>query len=92
MIKSFKCKETSKIFTRAGSKRFATIEKIALRKLLQLEVAGRIEDLMVPPANWLEKLGGNRAGQDSIRINRKWRICFSWIDQDAYDVEIVDYH
>lgn len=68
------------------------IETVALRKLAMLEAASSLEDLKVPPGNRLEKLVGNREGQYSIRINGQWRICFRWLDGDAYDVEIVDYH
>ncbi|RMG42900.1 MAG: type II toxin-antitoxin system RelE/ParE family toxin [Candidatus Dadabacteria bacterium] len=92
MIKSFKCKETEKIFRRKGSKRFKSVQKVALRKLLLLEGAGRIDDLRVPPGNRLERLKGARKGQYSIRINDRWRICFRWADGNSYDVEIVDYH
>jgi len=91
MIRSFKCRETERILRRVGSRRFHSIEKLALRKLLQLEASERLEDLRIPPGNRLEKLSGNRAGQHSIRINDQWRICFRW-DRGAWDVEIVDYH
>lgn len=66
--------------------------KIAYRKLLMIHAASSINDLRVPPSNHLELLKGDRKGSHSIRINEKWRICFKWIHQDAYDVEIVDYH
>lgn len=93
MIKSFKCKETNKIFHRHFSKKLPTdIHKIALRKLRMLNRANILNDLKVPPGNRLELLHGDREGQYSIRINDQWRICFKWCDQDAYDVEIVDYH
>lgn len=92
MIRSFRCHHTRRIFEREGSKRFRAIEKLALRKLVQLEAAECLEDLRVPPGNRLEKLAGNRAGQYSIRINDQWRICFHWVDNAAHDVEIVDYH
>ena len=65
---------------------------MALRKLIMIDNAGCLEDLRVPPANHLEALHGNREGQYSIRINEQWRICFAWDGQDAFDVEIVDYH
>lgn len=68
------------------------IQQRALRKLLQLQVANRLEDLRVPPGNRLEALIGSRQGQHSIRINDQWRICFIWREDGAYDVEIVDYH
>lgn len=93
MIKSFRCKETEKVFLRQRSARFsADIYRIALRKLLLLDASDRLEDLRIPPGNRLEKLTGNRQGQHSIRINDQWRICFRWADGDAYEVEIVDYH
>lgn len=68
------------------------VQRIAQRKLAILDAAESIEDLRVPPGNRLERLGGDRAGQHSIRINDRWRICFVWRDGDAYDVQIVDYH
>lgn len=68
------------------------MQQIALRKLRMLNNAKNINDLRIPPANRLEKLAGDRAGQYSIRINDQWRICFIWEDSDAYDVEITDYH
>ncbi|MDF2867109.1 MAG: plasmid maintenance system killer [Gammaproteobacteria bacterium] len=68
------------------------IHQRAYRKLLMLNNAASIEDLRLPPSNHLEKLSGNREGQYSIRINGQWRICFVWQGNDAYDVEIVDYH
>lgn len=93
MIQSFKCKETQKIWLREGSFKLPnTIERVALRKLLQLQKAKGLGDLKVPPGNRLEALKGNRLGQYSIRINDQWRICFRWHKEDAYDVEIVDYH
>jgi toxin HigB-1 len=93
VIKSFKNKETAKIFRRQRSKKLPhDIQQIALRKLRMLHRAQSFQDLRVPPSNHLEKLSGDRAGQYSIRINDQWRICFVWLDQDAYDVEIVDYH
>ena len=92
MIRGFKCKETQRLFQREGSRRFHAIESLALRKLLHLEAAERIDDLRIPPGNRLEKLSGNRVGQHSIRINRQWRICFRWDQAGAWDVEIVDYH
>jgi len=68
------------------------MERLARRKLLYLHAAQRLEDLKIPPGNRLEQLRGNRAGQYSIRINDQWRICFSWKDNRAYEIEIVDYH
>ena len=93
MIKSFRCKETEKLFQRQGRVRFpADIHRAALRKLLVLDAAENLEDLRFPPGNRLEKLTGNREGQHSIRINDQWRVCFCWSEGDAYEVEIVDYH
>jgi proteic killer suppression protein len=68
------------------------VARAALRKLRMLDAATRLDDLRIPPANRLEKLAGNRAGQHSIRVNDQWRVCFRWDGSDAYDVEIVDYH
>jgi len=92
MIRSFRCRETKGIFERRRSKKFGSFQEVALRKLLLIEAAAAIEDLRIPPANRLEKLRGDRAGQYSIRITDQWRICFEWRDGHAYLVEIVDYH
>ena len=93
MIKSFKCKETLKIWEGNKSKKFPPdIQNRALRKLAQLDAAATLDDLKIPPSNHLEKLHGNRKGQMSIRINNQWRICFEWQDGEASEVEIVDYH
>ncbi len=93
MIKSFRCKETEKIFERRHSKKFpAKLQRVALRKLVILHAAGKLDDLRIPPANRLEKLSGRRRGQHSIRVNDQWRVCFRWRNGDAFDVEIVDYH
>ncbi len=93
MIKSFKCRETEKIWNGRISRRLAQdMQQVARRKLRMLNNAVELNDLRVPPANRLEGLRGNRAGQHSIRINDQWRICFEWRDGDAYNVEIVDYH
>ena len=93
MIKSFADAETQKVFDRQFSKKLpADIQSVALRKLRMLSNAHAINDLRSPPANRLEKLGGDREGQHSIRINDQWRVCFVWQDGDAYDVGIVDYH
>lgn len=93
MIKSFKSAETQKIFARQRSRKLPPdIQQTALRKLRMLNNATSLNDLRVPPANRLEKLSGDRAGQYSIRINDRWRICFEWHDGDAYNVEIADYH
>jgi len=93
MIKSFKDKETEKVYSREGSSKLPRdIQQIALRKLRMINNAKNLNDLRIPPANRLEKLKGTRAGQYSIRINDQWRICFTWQEADAYDIEITDYH
>ncbi len=93
MIKSFSSKETQKIWEGQFSKKLPPdIQRIARRKLRMLNNSRIINDLKVPPANNLEQLKGNRKGQYSIRINDQWRICFTWKNEDCYDVEIVDYH
>ena len=92
MIISFRDKQTEALANGSRVPRFASFERIALRKLRQLEIAGRLEDLRVPPGNHLELLKGDRVGQMSIRINDKWRICFRWSPAGPEDVEIVNYH
>ena len=93
MIKSFADAETQKVFDRQFSKKLpGDIQSVALRKLRMLNNAHAINDLRSPPANRLEKLGGDREGQYSIRINDQWRVCFVWQDGDAHEVGIVDYH
>lgn len=93
MIKSFRCKETKKIWNQQFSRHFPeNIQKIALRKLFMIQRAKELIDLSVPPANRLEKLKGDRSNQYSIRINDQFRICFIWNESNAYEVEIVDYH
>lgn len=93
MIKSFKCKETERIWNEIKSRKFpADIQNRALRKLNMLDSALTLNDLRNPPGNHLETLSGNRKGQMSIRINKQWRICFMWGEGEATEVEIVDYH
>ena len=93
MIITFRCQETEKIFNRQISKKFSQdIQQRARKKLLMLDSAIHLDDLRIPPANRLEALKGDRKGQHSIRINNQWRICFVWKDDNAYEVEIVDYH
>ena len=93
MIRSFKCRETEKVFqyqrTLAWSE---AVRKAALRKLSMLDSASSLLDLRSPPANRLEKLRGHREGQYSIRVNDQWRVCFEWRGGHAWNVEIVDYH
>jgi proteic killer suppression protein len=93
MIKSFRDKDTERIFKRLRVKRFALpLQKLSQRKLDMIDGAESIGDLRLPPGNRLEKLPGHRKGQYSIRINDQWRICFKWRVGHAFDVEIVDYH
>jgi len=93
MIKSFKNKETERVYNREGSKKLPKmIQQTALRKLRMLNNVKNLTDLKTPTANRLEKMKGDRQGQLSIRINDQWRICFIWINRNAHDVEITDYH
>lgn len=92
MIRSFKCEYTEALSKGHMVKRFVNIAKVARRKLRQLEIANRLDDLRIPPGNRLEALKGGRSGQYSIRINEQWRVCFLWSNGFAEDVEIVDYH
>ncbi|PYU57464.1 MAG: excinuclease ABC subunit A [Acidobacteria bacterium] len=92
MIQSLGSRETDKLFHYHHRKRFRAIERVALRKLLQLHAATELRVLASPPGNQWKALRGDRKGQHSIRINDQWRICFVWRDSHCYDVEIVDYH
>ena len=92
VIVSFADKETEHLATGRRVRRLASVESVARRKLRQLEIAGRLDDLRVPPGNRLEALKGDRKGQMSLRINDQWRICFVWHDDGARRVEIVVYH
>ncbi len=93
MIESFASEETQKIFLGQISRKFPKdIQRTARRKLIYLDDAEDLQDLLAPPGNRLEKLKGGRTGQHSIRINDQWRICFTWSDNKAENVEIVDYH
>lgn len=92
MIRSFRCKETERLFQRQSVRRFKAIEPVARRKLEMLEAAQRLDDLRVPPGNRLEALKGDRKGQHSIRVNDQFRICFIWREGGPEMVEIVDYH
>ena len=93
MIKDFGDRDTQRLFARESVPRFPSdLHRTMLRKLVVVDAAEALEDLRSPPGNRLEKLKGDRAGRHSIRINDQWRICFRWVDGDAYEVELVDYH
>lgn len=93
MIKSFADRTTAALFDDRRVRSVAEpLRRQARRKLLLLDTAGSVEDLATPPGNRLERLGGNRRGQWSIRVNAQWRICFRFEDGDAWDVEFCDYH
>lgn len=92
MIGSFRSRDTEDLFHDREVARFRAIESTVRRKLLYLHRARSLQDLQVPPGNHLERLKGDRAGQHSIRINDRWRLCYIWKEGDAYEVEIVDYH
>ena len=92
MIKTFRCPDTEALSKGNPVKRFSNLAAVARRKLRQLEIAERLEDLRIPPGNRLQALKGDREGQYSIRIHDQFRVCFQWTDSGAEDVEIVDYH
>lgn len=92
MIRSFRDADTEALAHGRNVRRFVNIEAVARRKLRQLQIAERIEDLRIPPGNRLEALRGDRVGQYSIRVNDQYRVCFRWTPAGAEDVEIVDYH
>jgi len=93
MIASFTDRDTQRLFDRQPVRRFPTLlRSVLLRKLLLLDAAVALDELRVPPGNRLEKLKGDRVGQQSIRVNQQWRVCFRWKDGAAHNVEIVDYH
>ena len=92
MIGSFKDEEAKRIFLREKSRRYASLSRVILRKLLQIEAVFDLEQLQAPPGNRLERLRGDRAGQHTIRINDQFRICFLWKDGYAHYLEITDYH
>ena len=93
MILSFRCAETEALYREGRSRKVpSTIQHVSRRKLRQLDMAGRLDELRVPPGNRLEALFGDRKGQHSIRVNDQYRVCFRWDGQNARDVEIVDYH
>lgn len=92
MIRSFRCADTERLFRRMRVARFVRIERVARRKLDQLNAAATLDFLRVPPGNRLEALKGDRVGQHSIRVNDQFRLCFVWTAQGPADVELVDYH
>jgi len=92
VIRSFRCKDTEKLFNDVDVSRLRAFERPARRKLLLLHRARQLADLRVPPGNRLEALRGARKGQYSIRVNQQWRICFRWKGGDAHEVELVDCH
>ena len=93
MIKTFADRQTQELFATGRSKRLPSeIARRARRKLEYIDLAALLDDLRVPPGNRLHKLGGHRKGQYAIAINDQWRICFRFVDGDAYDVEVTDYH
>jgi proteic killer suppression protein len=93
MIKSFKDKESEKVFNGQFSRRLPSdVQRVAERKLIMLHRAATLNDLRIPPSNRLEPLHGQRVGQHSIRVNDQWRVCFEWREDGVYNVEIVDYH
>lgn len=92
MIRSFRCKDTERLAAGYRSRRFVAIERVAQRKLAQLDAATTLDFVRVPPGNRLEALKGDREGWYSIRINARWRLCFRFVEGNAYDAEIVDYH
>lgn len=92
MIKSFRLEETAQLNARQRVNRFHSIERVAQRRLRQLDIATELRDLASPLGNRLEALKGRQEGQYTIRINDQRRVCFVWRNGDAYHVEIVDYH
>jgi proteic killer suppression protein len=92
MIVSFRNKDTKRLYEGKRVKEFQPFERIALRKLRQLQIAECLDDLRVPPGNRLELLHGDREGQYSMRINNRYRLCFVWMAGGPHEVEIVDYH
>ncbi len=92
MIKSFRSKETGRLFNRLRSRRWQSVAAVARRKLELLNAAKSLDELRIPPGDRLEALKGDRRGEHSLRINDRWRICFVWREGDAHEVEITDYH
>jgi proteic killer suppression protein len=92
VIKSFADKQTRALFETGMSRRWNSIARVAVRKLVQIDSVTTLDELNVPPGNRLEALKGDRAGLHGIRIGDRWRICFRWESDGVYDVGIVDYH
>ena len=92
MIRRFQCKRTARLFERARVKEFDHIAAVALRRLVALDSAQSLSDLLIPPSNRLEALSGNRKGQYSIRINDQYRVCFIWREGNAEAVEITKHY
>jgi proteic killer suppression protein len=92
VIKSFKHRNTERLWNGETVRQFSGFTKQAMRKLDMLNIARKLSDLSVPPGNRLEALSGDRKGQHSVRINGQWRVCFVWTAEGPIDVEIVDYH
>jgi proteic killer suppression protein len=92
MIRSFRCPDTERLAQGWAVPQFQAFERVARRKLRQLEIAGRLDDLRIPPGNRLEAQRSDRSGQHSIRINGQFRLCFVWTEAGPEAVEIVDYH
>lgn len=92
MIQSFADRDTEQLFREEKNRRFHSIARVALRKLIQMNQAARLEDLIVPPGNRLEALKGDLSGYHSIRVNQQWRIVFRWSELGPCEVRIQDYH
>jgi proteic killer suppression protein len=92
VIRSFRCKKTERLWQREPVKEFAAIASVALRRLTALDSAKVVTDLLIPPGNRLEPLSGDRRGQFSIRINDQYRVCFAWVEEAAYDVDITKHY
>ncbi len=92
MIRGFRDKKTEQFFAGAPVKEFSSFKQVAERKLIVLDSASELKDLVAPPGNRLERLKGDRAGQHSIRINDQWRMCFVWMADGPHDVEFTEYH
>jgi proteic killer suppression protein len=92
VIKSFADEKTRSLFETGTSRRWESIARVAVRKLVQIDSVTSLDELNVPPGNRLEALRRDSTGQHSIRINDRWRVCFRWESDGVYDVEIVDYH